>query len=630
MTTFKNSVLFSITMCGIIGYIGERQAFPLLVNGLERLEYRGYDSAGIAIVSPDRKKVELRKVVGRVARLDSSDASKTNKEGAAKKSDIPLKGTQGIGHTRWATHGKPTIENAHPHTGCTNDLIIAHNGIIENYLLLKAGIKRHSFSSTTDSEVIAHLIEDELAAIRKDGRVSDAEKRQGNKDALLKAVFNTAKKLYGTYGLCVLQREREELIAARNGSPLIIGLGRGENFIASDISAVVEHTKKVIYLDDFEIALVRKDSVEIYDKQMRRIEKKIVTIDWDVTVAEKQGFKHFMLKEINEQPEVIEHTLHVDIPEKFIKSAKGLRSIHLVACGTAWHSCLVGKYLLEKHCGIQCIVDTASEFRYRNPLIGKGDLFIAVSQSGETADTLAALRLAKKKGAMTLGIINVMNSTIAREADSVIYTRAGMEVGVASTKAFISQLTVLYLLAEKLSEKKIPGLRVIPALARKVLADSAPIIEKIAKKYFRVYNFIFIGRNINFPIALEGALKLKEISYIHAEGYSAGEMKHGPIALVTDEVPTVAIALQDSVYDKMINNIQEIRARNGKVIAIASENDKEIGRQCEDVIYLPAAEELLNPLLSVIPLQLLAYHIADDRDCDVDKPRNLAKSVTVE
>jgi len=588
MGIFKYQGYIKHHMCGIIGYIGEKQAYDILLNGLKRLEYRGYDSAGISTIQD--KKIETNKAVGRVEKLSTKQ----------------LKGTIGLGHTRWATHGKPTFENAHPHSDCSGNIAIVHNGIIENFLELKEKLKNHKFVSDTDSEVIAHLIEDNY------------------KGDLKQAVVESLKELYGTYALCVIHQEKDEIVVARNGSPIVIGIGEKENLVASDVSALVEHTKKVIYLDDLETAVLKKDSIEIFDKDGKKIDKKETIIDWDLTKAEKAGFKHFMLKEINEQPEVIKNTLNVEIPDLKDK----FKSIHLVACGTAWHACLVGKYILEKLAGIPVNVDVASEFRYRNPIIGKDDLFIAISQSGETADTLAALRLAKEKGAKTLGIINVMNSTIARECDEVIYTRAGIEIGVASTKAYVSQLIILYMLAEKLSGKNIDGLKDLSDNVQKILDGNH--IHDIAKKYFRVYNFLFVGRNLNYPTALEGALKLKEISYIHAEGYGAGEMKHGPIALVTDQVPTVAVAPNDSVYSKMVSNMEEIKARNGKIIAVATEGDKEIAKHADDVIYIPETEEILTPVLAVIPLQLLAYHIADMRDCDVDKPRNLAKSVTVE
>ncbi|MFO8016457.1 MAG: glutamine--fructose-6-phosphate transaminase (isomerizing) [Candidatus Woesearchaeota archaeon] len=585
-------------MCGIIGYIGHKQAYEVLLNGLKRLEYRGYDSAGIAVLDSKNKRIELSKAVGRVEKLRGKE----------------LEGTAGLGHTRWATHGKPTLENAHPHTDCTGDIVIVHNGIIENFLELKQKLRNHNFSSETDSEVLAHLIE------------------QNYNGDLKQAVDDALKEVYGTYALCVMHSKKKEIVVARNGSPLVLGIGDNESIIASDVSAIVEHTKKIVYLEDFETAVIREDSFEVFDKKGERIGKDIKTINWDVAQAEKQGYRHFMLKEINEQPDVIRNTLNAEIPD--LKKGSGhdhrnnYRNIFIVACGTAWHAGCVGKYIIEKHSGIPVIVDFASEFRYRSPIIGEDDLFIAISQSGETADTLAALRLAKEKGARTLGIINVMNSTIARECDDVIYTRAGIEIGVASTKAYISQLTVLYMLAEKLNSKPVKGLKQLPEKARQVIERNH--VEDIAKKYFRVYNFLFIGRNLNYPTALEGALKLKEISYIHAEGYSAGEMKHGPIALVTDQVPTVAIAPRDSVYSKTVSNMQEIKARNGRIIAVATENDKEIRNYADDIIYIPDTEEILTPVLAVIPLQLLAYHIADMRDCDIDKPRNLAKSVTVE
>ncbi|MCX6706577.1 MAG: glutamine--fructose-6-phosphate transaminase (isomerizing) [Candidatus Woesearchaeota archaeon] len=587
-------------MCGIIGYIGRKESYNILLNGLKRLEYRGYDSAGIAVISP-KGSILVNKAVGRVEKLQAK-----GKE---------LKGSIGLGHTRWATHGKPSLENAHPHLDCSGKIAIVHNGIIENYLELKQKLQKlgkHKFVSETDSEVIAHMIEDNY---------------KSHKGNLKQAVMDTLKDLYGTYALCVMHADSREIVVARNGSPIVIGIGKEgshENLIASDVSALIEHTKRVIYLDDLEVAVLKENKVEIFDKDGKKIEKKEMTVDWDLTMAEKAGFKHFMLKEINEQPDVVKNTLNVVIPE--IKANYG--NIFIVACGTAYHAGLVGKYVIEKLAGIPVIVDAASEFRYRDPIIGKDNLFIAISQSGETADTLAALRLAKKKGARTLGIINVMNSTIARECDDVIYTRAGIEVGVASTKAYISQLIIIYKIAEKLSGKRVEALKDIPSQMQKILQGNH--IESIAKKYFKVYNFLFIGRNLNFPTALEGALKLKEISYIHAEGYAAGEMKHGPIALVTDEVPTVAIAPKDSVYSKMVSNMQEIKARNGKIIAVATEGDKDMMKYADDIIYIPKTEEILTPILAVVPLQLLAYMVADMRDCDVDKPRNLAKSVTVE
>jgi len=578
-------------MCGIAGYIGKRKASPILLEGLRRLEYRGYDSVGMAILS--NNKIEIKKDIGRVEEVNK----KLNFE--------EMEGNIGISHTRWSTHGKVTLENAHPHTGCNDDITIVHNGIIENYLELKEHFNDHKFKSFTDSEVIAHLIE---------------ENYKGN---LFEAVLKTLKLVSGAYAVCVMHKNHDEIIVARNGSPICIGIGEGENFIASDVSAFIGETKKVTYLDDLQVARVAKDDVTVFDTKGKPVVKCISTVDWDLEQSQKQGYKHFMLKEIHEQPEVVTNSL--PIPIEYETKAK---KIFLVACGTAGYACLVGKYLIENMARIPCEFVVASEFRYKDPIIGKDDLLIVVSQSGETADTLAALRLAKERGAKTLGLINVVDSTIARECDDVIYTRAGPEIGVASTKAFISQLIVLYKLAAKIAGKKV-DLEKIPKLMEKIL-EQKKHIQKIAKKYFRVYNFIYIGRNLNFPIALEGALKLKEISYIHAEGYAAGEMKHGPIALVTDEVPTVAIAVKDSVYPKVISNIQEVRARNGKVIAIGTEGDEDIKQHADDVINVSKVDELHYPLLTVIPLQMLAYYIADLRHCDIDKPRNLAKSVTVE
>ena len=582
-----------IIMCGIAGYIGKKKASDLLLASIKNLEYRGYDSVGM--VTKSNNALYAKKGAGKVTEVDTE-------------LNFPeLDGSLGIAHTRWATHGEPTRTNSHPHFSPSGKIAIVHNGIIENYLEIKEKLKNNTFVSETDSEVIAHLLE---------------ENYQGDlKDAVLK----TMKMLNGTYAICAISTDRNELVVARNGSPLAVGVGEGENFVGSDVSAFVLHTKDVIYLNDFEVASIKANAVEIYDSEGNKQVSEIKKIDWDLRCAQKEGYKHFMLKEIHEQPKVVRESIAA--PFEF-SLEKNPNKIFLVACGTAGYAGLVGKYIIEKFARIPVEVVYASEFRYSNPVIGNDDLFIAVSQSGETADTLAALRLAKKHGAKTLGIINVRESTIAREADSVVYTTAGPEIGVASTKAFISQLVVLYKLAAKLSNKEI-SLNEIPEKIEKILSQSEEIRE-IAKKYFKVYNFLYVGRNFNFPIALEGALKLKEISYIHAEGYASGEMKHGPIALVCDEVPTVAIAPQDSVYSKTISNIQEIRARNGSVIAVATQNDTKINQHATDVLYIPETSEELYPFLSVIPLQLFAYHVADLRDCDVDKPRNLAKSVTVE
>lgn len=579
-------------MCGIIGYIGYREAEKLLIKGLHALEYRGYDSAGIAIVNSG---LHINKVVGRVDNLKLQG----------------LRGTFGIGHTRWATHGKPTQVNAHPHLDCSGKLAIIHNGIIENYLEIKnklSTLSKHTFVSETDTEVLLHLIEEHYA---------------GNlKEAVLKAL----KEVRGAYAFCIVHQDHREMVVARNGSPVVLGIGERENFVASDVSPLVPYTKKVIYLNDFEVAVVKDDAITVVNFNDQQLNPSIRVVDWDAVMAQKQGYKHFMLKEIFEQPVVVKNTLHV--PIEIAQPVLQAKKIFIVACGTAGYAGLVGKYVIERHARIPAEFDVASEFRYKDPLIGKGDLLIVISQSGETADTLAALRLAKQKGAATLGIINVKDSTIAREADHVLYTPAGPEIGVASTKAFTAQLVLLYRLAETLAGKPI-DMRMIPQQIQMILSTSE-MIREIAKKYFRVHNFIFIGRNLHYPIALEGALKLKEISYIHAEGYASGEMKHGPIALVSDEVPTVALVPQDSVYEKMVSNIEEVKARNGAVIAIATAGDGMIYRHATDVIYIPQADELVTPLLAVIPLQLLAYHIADLRNCDIDKPRNLAKSVTVE
>lgn len=597
-------------MCGIIGYNGKGNAAEILLSGLENLEYRGYDSAGIALVTEQFKnslnpQLVIKKVKGRVLELKKEISKEENKEN----SEAINNSTFGIGHTRWATHGVPCTENAHPHTDCRGKIAVIHNGIIENFLEIKNRLAGHCFKSQTDTEVIAHLIEDYYS------KTND----------LKKAVQLAVKDLIGTYAICVIHPGTKEIVAARNGSPLVAGIGENENFVASDVMAFIAHTKNVAYLEDFETAVIKENSIDFFDKDNNPIKKEIRKINWDFEQAQKQGYKHFMLKEIHEQPKVISDTLNASLGNFKLKP-KG--KIFVTACGTASHAAIIGKYLIEKICRIPVEFDAASEFRYKEPLISENDLLIAVSQSGETADTLAALRIAKEKGAKTLGIINVVDSTIARESGNVIYTKAGTEIGVASTKAFVSQLVVFYKIAERLSGVKL-NLDTVPALVSRIL-DKKEEIYEIAKKYYKVHNFIYIGRNLNYPIALEGALKLKEISYIHAEGYASGEMKHGPIALVTDEVPTVAIAPRDSVYPKMVSNIQEVRARKGKVIAVATEGDEDIKKHCDDALFVPKVDELLYPLLTVVPLQLLAYYIADLKHCDVDKPRNLAKSVTVE
>lgn len=575
-------------MCGIIGYIGEKEAYPILLAGLEKMEYRGYDSAGIC--TSDKTTLYLHKKVGRVENLKSTI----------------LPGKQGIAHSRWATHGNVSDRNAHPFT-TQNSFTVAHNGIIENYLEIKEQLRKDAiqFTSDTDSEVILHLI------------------TKHYQSDLLEAVLNTIHHLHGAYAFVVMKHDSPEIVGARNGCPLIMGIGKNETFLASDVSAVMAHTKDIVYLQDYQIAHISNNSYNIYNFQGQPQVFQIKTIEWNLEQAQKQGYKHFMLKEIMEQPKTISETLNVPINLKHKPTG-----IIIVACGTASYAGLVGKYLIEKIARIPVLHETASEFRYKQPIIKKDDLIIAISQSGETADTLAAVRLAKQHKAQTLGIINVMDSTIAREVDHVIYTRSGPEIGVASTKAFTSQLILLYKIAYHLAGKTWNNSTIISAINKTLERNRE--IQQLAQKYFQYQNFLYIGRNLNFPLALEGALKLKEISYIHAEAYPAGELKHGPIALVSEEMPTLAICPQDEVYEKTFSNIQEIKARNGKVIALATEGDQKISQIADDVIFLPKGDSNLYPLITAIPLQLFAYHIADIKECDIDKPRNLAKSVTVE
>ncbi len=580
-------------MCGIIGYVGEKEANRILVSGLEKLEYRGYDSAGVATVCNNT--IALFKAKGRVSNLEQK----------------VLSGKMGIAHTRWATHGRPCEANAHPFLDESASFALVHNGIIENYLELKEGLRKNKvqFSSETDSEVIVHLI------------AQNYRSNQNLKDAVLK----TVKQLQGAYAFCVLNKDTEEIVGARNGSPLVIGLGDKENFFASDVSALIEHTKKVIYMEDFQVAELKKDSVSIFNFEGKKARRKVKEIDWDLEKAQKQGYKHFMLKEIFEQPEIVKETLKVPVS---IKNASDISRIVMVACGTASYAGLVGKYVIEKLAHIPVDYEIASEFRYKEPMITNKDLIVAISQSGETADTLAAVRLAKERGAKTLGIINVVDSTIAREVDKVIYTRAGPEIGVASTKAFISQMVTMYKLAHALAGKEFNFNGMIDNLQKTLSLNEQ--IKELAQKYYLYRDFLYIGRNQNYPLALEGALKLKEISYIHAEAYPAGELKHGPIALVSEEMPTMAICPRDAIYAKTFSNIKEIKARDGKVITIATQGDEEIKEVSDDIIYVPKVEEIFYPLVCCIPLQLFAYHIADLKECDIDKPRNLAKSVTVE
>jgi glucosamine--fructose-6-phosphate aminotransferase (isomerizing) len=608
-------------MCGIVGYVGPRAAAPLVLEALYRLEYRGYDSAGIAVV--DGGSLTVEKAAGRIAVLHR----RLN-------GGMPA-GTTAVAHTRWATHGAPTELNAHPHTDCDRSLAIVHNGIIENAGVLRKQLaaRGHQFRSETDTEVLAHLIEDVY-----DGSLADA----------VMAVLPTVE---GTYGIAVVSaREPGTLVAARMGSPLLVGVGDGENFVASDAAAVVEHTRSVVYLDDGEVAVVHADDYRIYDRQTARVEKRVRTIDWDLGTVERGGYPHFMLKEIMEQPESIRNTVRGRLLEEEGTARLGglnmpddelleVDRIILTACGTSWHSALIGEYLLEEHARIQCEVEYASEFRYRNPILDEETLVIGISQSGETADTLAALREARVRDARTLGVVNVVGSTIAREVDGGIYLHAGPEIGVASTKAFTSQVTALALLTLRLARLRglsvLQGRMIVDAIQRlpeqveRVLA-AAGAVEEVADRFARTTNALYLGRGYNFPVALEGALKLKEISYIHAEGYPAAEMKHGPIALIDDMMPVIVVAPRDATYPKIVSNVQEVKARGGRVIAVVTEGDEEITRLADHVFPIPATIDPLTPVLSVLPLQLFAYYIAVRRGCDVDKPRNLAKSVTVE
>lgn len=607
-------------MCGIVGYISKNNnpnALRLGIEALKRLEYRGYDSAGFAFFNPKTKEIVSEKAVGRISKLE--EKANGNHDSAN-----PV-----ILHTRWATTGDVTKENCHPHSDCKKNIWLVHNGIIENYKLLKEKLKSegHTFSSETDTEVIVHLIEKFF---------------KGN---LEEAVRRAVPLLKGTYGIAVIAKEDPgKIVAARLGSPLLIGLGEDEYLVASDASAVIAHTKKVIYLDDGEIVTVSPDNFFIIK------EKKPENIEWEMEDVQKGGHPHFMLKEIMEQPESLRNSIKGRIlPEEgkaklggvasIDKSLREIERINIIACGTAYYAGMIAKYMFEEYSGIPCEVDFASEYRYRKPILNKKTLVVAISQSGETADTLGALREVKEKGAATLGIVNTVGSTLSRETDAGIYNHVGPEIGVASTKAFTSQVIILALLALHLGRQRqlslVMGQRIakeisrIPELAESVLKQSDKIKE-IAEKYKDFTNFLFLGRKYNYPVALEGALKLKEISYIHAEGYGAGEMKHGPIALIDENFPTLAMCPTDSVYDKVVSNIEEIKCRNGKIIAVATEGNEEIKKVADDVIYIPKTLEMLTPILSVIPLQLLAYFVGVLKDRDVDKPRNLAKAVTVE
>lgn len=609
-------------MCGIIGSVGKTPAAPILLEGLRRLEYRGYDSSGIAILN--QREARCIRSVGKISSLEE------------KLEEKELSGTCGIAHTRWATHGEPSESNAHPHTDCKNEIYLVHNGIIENYRELKGDLagEGHQFRSETDTEVLAHLIE---------------KYYEGN---LEEAVSQALPMVRGTYGLAIIsRREPDKIVAARYGSPLLIGVGDGENLVASDAAAVIRHTREVIYLGEGEIATLNASQFRITNIEREIIQREAKVLEWDLEDVQKGGFAHFMLKEIFEQPEVIENSTRGRlILEEGLAKLGGLEEVYdrlaeikriiTVSCGTAFYAGLVQEYMFEEYVGIPTEVELASEFRYRKPVVRRDETAVlAISQSGETADTLAAIHETKRKGALTLGIVNVVGSTIARETDAGVYNHAGPEIGVASTKAFVSQLVVSALLTLVLGRQRemsvVIGQRVaasikeLPGQIRKILGQNE-IIKEIAQRFSHYNNFLYLGRKYNYPIALEGALKLKEISYLHAEGYAAGEMKHGPIAMIDENFPVVAIVPKDSVYLKVKSNLEEIKARRGRIIAVATEGDGEIAPLADEVIYIPKTLEMLTPILSVVPLQLLAYHIGVIRGCDVDKPRNLAKSVTVE
>ncbi len=610
-------------MCGIVGYIGDRQAVPLLLDGLRRLEYRGYDSAGVSVVVDDR--LETRKTAGKISRLE-----RVLQDGGSPS------GTCGIAHTRWATHGAPNTTNAHPHSDCTGRFAVVHNGIIENAGTLRRKLEElgHEFRTETDTEAIAHLIE---------------EAYDGNLEEAVRAAL---RQVEGTYGIAVLCcDEPQKIVAARRGSPLLLGIGeRDEYYVASDVAAILAQTRKVVYLDDGEIAVLTPQGFETLSLKGDVITKEIQHVSWDLDAIEKGGHDHFMLKEIFEQPETLRNAMRGRLLEDDGNVKLGgvtlsndellrIKNITITACGTSWHSGLIGEYLLEELARIPVEVEYASEFRYRNPVIGEDTLVIAISQSGETADTLAALREAKQRGAKVMGIVNVVGSTIARETDFGIYLHAGPEIGVASTKAFTSQVLVLGLftvmMARLRSMSILQGREIVAALQRlpeqvEQVLELNDAIRELARIYKDATNFLYLGRGLNFPSALEGALKLKEISYIHAEGYPAAEMKHGPIALIDENMPVVVIAPRDGTYNKIVSNIEEVKARGGRVIALVTEGNTELGDKVDHLITIPETHEILTPILAAIPLQLLAYHIAVLRGCNVDQPRNLAKSVTVE
>jgi glucosamine--fructose-6-phosphate aminotransferase (isomerizing) len=620
-------------MCGIVGYVGKKRVVPVIIDGLKKLEYRGYDSAGIAVAG-NGAGLQVRRAEGKLRNLEEAIRLK------------PLDGTYGIGHTRWATHGRPTEENAHPHRDCTGRIVVVHNGIVENYMQLKKKLREagHRFATETDTEVIAHLVEEQL----KLGQVP-----------LEDAVRKSVQQLSGVFALAIISvDEPNKIVAARNGPPAVIGIGKDEYFVASDIPAILFHTRDLFFLADGDLAVITPEGVKVTDFDGKPLKREVQHITWDPIMAEKGGFKHFMLKEIYEQPRAVRDTwlgrVSQDSGKIFLDEMditdgefKNLKAIQITACGTSWHAALAGKFMIERLARIPVDVDYASEFRYRDPITGPDELTVLITQSGETADTIAAQREAKSKGSKTLAICNVVGAMIAREAAGTIYTHAGPEIGVASTKAFTAQLTALFLLALHLSELRgtldmaqakdlIKELTRIPGKLESLLTHEE-VLEDLARQYQKAHDFLFLGRGIHYPIALEGALKLKEISYIHAEGYPAGEMKHGPNALIDESLPVVIIATKDEQdpssvlrYEKTISNLKEVKARSGRVIAIATEGDDEIKESADHVVYVPHAPEVLAPILEIIPMQLLAYHIAVRRGCDVDQPRNLAKSVTVE
>lgn len=616
-------------MCGIIGYVGTREVVPVLIGGLKKLEYRGYDSAGVAVVnglSSGKSTVDVVRAEGKLSNLEG------------KLAETALHGTFGMGHTRWATHGKPNENNAHPHRDCTGNVVVIHNGIIENFLPLKQRLRAagHEFKSETDTEVVAHLIEE----YRKGGA------------SFVDAVKKALKELEGHYALVIIAADDPgTIIAAKNGPPLVIGLGEGENIVASDVAPLLAYTRNIIYLEDGEYAIADDKRVDVFGRDDAKVEREPKKIMWDAVMAEKEGYKHYMLKEIHEQPRAVRDTFNgrmfEESGEVFFNDLEftaeqwsQFKKIHVVACGTSWHSALVGKFILENAAKIPVEVDYGSEYRYRDPIIDESTLVIGVTQSGETADTIAAMQEAKAKGARLISICNVIGAAATRMSDGTIYTNAGPEIGVASTKAFTTQLTAFYLLSLYIRQLRgddrddiryaMHELSTIPHKIEHLLKTQEKKIQQLANKWHNAQDFLFLGRGVHYPIALEGALKLKEISYIHAEGYPAGEMKHGPIALIDENMPVVAIATHTPVYDKVVSNLQEVKARDGKLLVICDEGDEEMKKLADDYIEVPWSVEPLQPILTVVPTQLLAYYIALRRGCDVDQPRNLAKSVTVE